>query len=181
VTVRVVPLVVQAGGVETPSPLSPAISSGPPMARADAATDADGWTSMSLPGLAEGAYRLEVLIRGALVRPRPTLVVGTPAVPPGPALSFAGVTPSPLKAGVRGVVRFTLPASAHVLLDLYDPRGRKVRALANERFAAGPNEVALWTSDAQGRALGAGVYFLRLASVAGAVFEPRVARVVVLP
>ena len=78
-------------------------------------------------------------------------------------------------------MRFTLPASSHVRFDLFDPRGRRVRAVANERFAAGPHEVALWTSDAEGRALGAGVYFLRMASVAGAAFEPRVARMVVLP
>jgi hypothetical protein len=181
VTVRVVPLVRDAAGVLGPSPLSPTISSGAPQAQATTATDPDGWTDLALAGLAEGSYRLEVQIDGQLVRPTPVLVVGTPPPPAAPVLSFAGVTPSPLRAGVRGVVRFTLPASAHVRLDLYDPRGRKVREVANERLAAGPNEVVLWTSDAQGHALGAGVYFLRLASVAGATFEPRVARVVVLP
>ena len=64
---------------------------------------------------------------------------------------------------------------------LYDARGRHVRAIANERFAPGPHELAVWTTDAEGRTLTSGVYFLRMASVAGESFEPRTSRLVVLP
>ena len=46
---------------------------------------------------------------------------------------------------------------------------------------SGAHEVTLWTRGADGRTLAAGVYFLRLAPVAGLSFAPQTARVVVLP
>jgi hypothetical protein len=145
------------------------------------ATDQEGWTNATLPALADGRYRIEAAIEDRVVRPSPVVTVGAPAVPAGPAFAFSGVSPQPLRAGVRGAVRFALPASSHVRLDLYDARGRLVRELANERFAPGPHELAVWTTDAAGHTLTSGVYFLRMASLAGASFEPQTSRVVVLP
>ncbi|MEO6462811.1 MAG: matrixin family metalloprotease, partial [Candidatus Eisenbacteria bacterium] len=179
VVVRALPLV---AGATPPGPLDPAL--GMPSAAtisADAAADAEGWTTARLAGLADGAYRIEVFVEGSLVRPVPLLTVGVPPAIGTPALALAGVSPQPLPGGVRGTVRFTLPQAAHVELALYDVRGARTRILAAERFAAGAHEVPLWTRGADGTRLSAGVYFLRLSSLAGASFAPLTARVVVLP
>jgi hypothetical protein len=98
-----------------------------------------------------------------------------------PAVALAGVTPQPLAAGVRGTVRFSLAQSTHLELDLYDVRGARVRSVAAGRFAAGAHELPLWTRDEGGTTMAPGIYFLRLAPVAGAAFTPLTARVVVLP
>lgn len=166
-----------------PGPLDPAHGDAPAAeAVARAATDGDGWTTARLSGLPDGRYRAEVFVNGSLVRPAPLLRVGAePAPPAAPALALAGVVPQPLAGGVRGALRFTLPRSAHVRLDLYDVRGARVRALADRRFDAGANEVVLWTRGSDGTTLSPGVYFARLSPVAGLSFAPLTSRVVVLP
>jgi hypothetical protein len=68
-----------------------------------------------------------------------------------------------------------------VKLDLYDVRGAHVRAVANDRFPAGASEIPFQTVTGDGIALAAGLYYLRMTPVAGVTFEPKTARVVVLP
>jgi hypothetical protein len=181
ITVRAVPLAGRLGGTAIPSPLAPAVGGGVAPVNPVLPTDGDGWTQAILPLLDDGAYRIEATVRGEFVRPAPSVVVGTPAAPAAPAFSFTGLSPQPLRAGTRGTVRFSLPASSHLRLDLYDARGRHVRAVANERFESGPHELALWTTDERGATLTSGVYFLRLSNVAGWAFTPRTSRLVVLP
>lgn len=175
-------LVALPEGAPVPGPLDDALAVDPARAVvAGKATDLDGRTTAEVSGLADGLYRVEVMVEGALVRPAPLVRVGPAPIVAAARPALAGVSPLPLPGGVRGTVRFTLPASAHVRLDLYDPRGARVRAVADRRFPAGANEVALWTRGADGTTLAPGVYFLRLAPVAGAAFAPLTARVVVLP
>jgi hypothetical protein len=170
------PAAAPPGPIDEPLGTAPAAS-----VPAAAAADADGWTGAEVTGLADGLYRLEAVVDGSLVRPAPLVQVGKAATPPVAALALAGVSPLPLRAGTRGVVRFSLPRSAHVVLALHDVRGARVREVASGRFAAGPHEVPLWTRAAGGGTLAPGVYFLRLAAIAGDSFAPLTARLVVLP
>jgi hypothetical protein len=147
----------------------------------DRPTGSDGATTVRFERLPPGLYRIEVTVDGQLVRPVPIVRVGEVPEAAAPALSFAGVTPQPLPAGVRGNLRFTLPQSTHLKLDLYDVRGAHVRVIADGRFAPGGHELPLWTRDDAGIPLAPGVYFLRLNAVAGAAFPPLVERIVVLP
>lgn len=80
------------------------------------------------------------------------------------ALFLASPAPDPLRAGARATLRFGLPADAAATLALYDVGGRRVRELAGGRLAAGEHAVALEASDARGRALASGLYFVRLES-----------------
>jgi hypothetical protein len=64
--------------------------------------------------------------------------------------------PNPMRG--LGVVRFWLPRNEAVTLDVVDARGRRVARLADgESHAAGLNEIPY-----DPRALGNGLYFLRL-------------------
>jgi hypothetical protein len=182
ISVRAVPVPEEPMDALTPrvTTLDQAIAGGPDGVPATRDTDDDGRTAAQLTSLPDGRYRIEATIAGHFVRPAPFVRVGAAPVAPTPAFSFAGVSPQPLAPGVRGLVRFSLPSSAQIRIDLYDARGRLVRAVANERFAAGPHTVALETTGADGRTAAPGVYFLRMVPVAGLDFEPRAVRVVML-
>lgn len=178
-SVRLLPLLPggpRPGPIDGPLEAEPAAVVGP-----DAGTDADGWTSATVPGLGDGLYRLEAFVDGSLVRPAPLVQVGEAPVIAPAALALAGVNPQPLAAGVRGTIRFSLPRSTHVEIALYDVRGARVREVVSGRFDAGANEVPLWTRSAGGETLAPGVYFLRLSAVAGDSFAPLTSRLVVLP
>ena len=64
---------------------------------------------------------------------------------------------------VRGVARFalTLPESRHAEVGVYDLRGSLVKRLVTGELPAGSSEVSWDGSDASGRPMGAGVYFVR--------------------
>ena len=78
------------------------------------------------------------------------------------AMKVRGARPSS-----EAELAFTLAASGHVTLKVYDLQGRTIRTLLDQDAAAG-NFVARWdgTTDSGARAAG-GVYFARLASGAG--------------
>jgi len=178
IEVRAIPLPPNA---TAPAALDPPLATSPAVdVNADLDTDLEGRTTATLPGLADGLYRIETFVENQFVRPASIVRVGLAPVPTTPALALSSVTPSPLTPGVRGVVRFSLPSAADVTLDLYDARGRRVREVAAARYAAGPHSVAFETMGADGRDLSSGVYFLRLTAMAGASFAPQTARVVVL-
>ncbi len=164
-----------------PGPFDPPLAALPVGdVNANADTDIDGHTTMTLPGLPGGRYRIETFVENQFVRPAAILRVGLVPVLPTPAIALSGVSPQPLMPGVRGRARFTLPASADITLDLFDARGRRVREVAAGRFSAGPHEVVLDALGADGRTLSSGVYFLRLSAPAGAGFSPQTSRLVVL-
>ncbi len=73
---------------------------------------------------------------------------------------FAGAFPSP--ATERSTLRFSLSADEDLRLSIYDIRGRLVRKLADERFAAGSREVVWDLKDENGNRLPVGVYLARL-------------------
>jgi len=58
--------------------------------------------------------------------------------------------------------RFSLPTISDVSLEIYDPAGRRVRVLASGQHHAGTHELRWPGTDEEGRALGSGVYFVRL-------------------
>src|SRR6202008_4075090 len=69
-------------------------------------------------------------------------------------------SPNPFRASTR--IRFALPQSADVRLDVFDPAGRRVRSLAGGAFAAARHETAWDGSDAHGHRVSGGLYFYRL-------------------
>ncbi len=104
------------------------------------------------------------------------------AVPPGPApltLELSSPWPNPSRDG-RMLIRYRLPADSGELpvrLGLYDASGRLVRALLDGPQPAGEYRVSFDGTDAQGRRLAAGLYFVRVSR--GALQMAR--RVAVMP
>src|SRR5262249_8740506 len=89
------------------------------------------------------------------------------AVSPGPprvdGLSLS-IGPNPLRAGTGGVVRFSAPAGASLSLDVIDLAGR-ARARLFSGAASGERSLDWRGVDANGSALGAGIYWLRLSQL----------------
>jgi photosystem II stability/assembly factor-like uncharacterized protein len=79
--------------------------------------------------------------------------------------------PNPFRAGTT--VRYTVAETSPIRLLVYDPRGRLVRRLADRIHAAG-SYASFWDGcDNSGRALPAGVYFLRLTDGVGKQMQAR--------
>lgn len=91
-------------------------------------------------------------------------VSGTLADVEGSGASFAlhAVTPNPVAS--RATVRFALPRAGAVSLAIYDVTGARVRTLVNGERAAGEHSATWDGRDDGGRRLGAGAYFVKLAS-----------------
>ncbi len=62
----------------------------------------------------------------------------------------------------RTTIEFGLPQSAHVAINIYDGRGRLVRVLSDEHYAAGVHDVIWNGDDMSGRPVASGLYFSRL-------------------
>ena len=71
---------------------------------------------------------------------------------------------SPNPAAGAATVRFTLPAPAWVTLTIYDVRGRIVRTMLDGISSGGAHDVRWDGLDGEGRRVGSGVYFARLAT-----------------
>jgi len=96
------------------------------------------------------------VVLGDVVTPFPGMTVRTTAVqtPSTPPLSLS-LDGNPLRQ--QGVIRFTLPRSGRVTLDILDPSGRRVERILDEERTAGQQGV-VWSGDR----LHPGLYFLRL-------------------
>ncbi len=70
--------------------------------------------------------------------------------------------PNPTRG--TALIRYSLPTTRPVSLDVYDLGGRLVRRLASGSVTAGAHEARWDGRDAAGRAVAGGVYFYRLAS-----------------
>jgi predicted GH43/DUF377 family glycosyl hydrolase len=79
-------------------------------------------------------------------------------------------TPNPFNP--RTTVHFELPAAATIRVDVYDAAGRLVRTLLDGTRSAGRHALAWDGSDASGRGVASGVYFVRL-RMDGAVVDTR--------
>jgi len=100
-----------------------------------------------------------------VLSPDPTGVGDTPTAPL-PELSLRLLN-APVFSDRGAPVSFTLPYAGHVALRVYDVRGSIVSTLVNSDLGEG-NHAVTWDGRARdGRALGAGVYFLRLDAPAG--------------
>lgn len=82
--------------------------------------------------------------------------------PAAAPLSFAPVRPNP--AHGEATLRFTLPQTGPVTLEVIDASGRRVCVLPQGTLAAGPHEVRWDGRDATGRLTAPGLYWARLTS-----------------
>ncbi len=87
-------------------------------------------------------------------------------VPSGPVLLGAN-HPNPFNP--LTVIPVSTPAASRLRLEIFDARGRLVRRLADEVFAAGEHQVRWDGQDEAGRASPSGVYFVRLQDERGSV------------
>jgi len=76
------------------------------------------------------------------------------------AVAITGVWPNPFNP--RTNIAFTVPATAHVRLAVYDLRGRRVDVLVDEVRGAGSYAVVWQGRSSDGGPLSSGVYFARL-------------------
>ena len=117
--------------------------------------------STDLAGVAE--YRLELIPNSVDV------VAGdVPAV-----TQLAPAAPSPF--GAQTTIAFDLAREGSVALEVFDVRGARVRTLAKGAWQAGRHRISWDGRDDAGGRLGAGVYFVRLAT-GGQVWNRKVVR-----
>ena len=88
-----------------------------------------------------------------------------------PAFSLLEAAPNPF--GEATAVRWLLARGARIRADVYDVRGRRVASLLDGVRPAGPGEVRWSGRDGNGRAVAAGVYFVRV-TAAGETHARRV-------
>jgi len=85
-------------------------------------------------------------------------VVSVPSAAPQAARDFRlTATPSPFST--RTSLRFTLPATTRLTLDLFDIHGKRMARVAEGEFAAGPHAITL-----EARTLPPGLYLARLST-----------------
>ena len=108
-------------------------------------------------GLDLEAYGVQVL-----EFPGVSAVNEEPPVPPVHGLRLEQNHPNPFNPATS--LRYHLARPAQVELGVYDVAGRRVAELVNEKQAAGMQEARWDGRDQQGRAVGAGIYFARLAA-----------------
>ncbi|MFH1219167.1 MAG: FlgD immunoglobulin-like domain containing protein [Candidatus Eisenbacteria bacterium] len=78
------------------------------------------------------------------------------------ALNLFQNTPNPF--GSETAIRFTIPSKMSVNLSIFDVTGRLVRSVDNRELPAGEYSASWDGNDAFGSKVGAGVYFVRLAT-----------------
>ncbi len=76
--------------------------------------------------------------------------------------SLLPAEPNPFTHETR--VRYSIPCARRVKIAVYDPLGRQVRLLSDQFEPAGGHEVVWDATDAEGRPVTAGIYFLRMQS-----------------
>ena len=79
-----------------------------------------------------------------------------------PRLALRPAQPNPF--GTETTLAFEMPAAADVTLAVYSVDGRLVRTLVEGHAGPGPVEVSWDGLDGQGRRVGSGLYFIRLAA-----------------
>ena len=83
--------------------------------------------------------------------------------------SLGGSRPNPF--GHRTVIRFQLPEAGDALLGIYDPNGRRIRALWNGEIDAGRHRLEWDGRGDDGHPVASGVYFCRFRG--GGISESR--------
>ncbi len=91
-------------------------------------------------------------------------VLGAPAGDALPTtLEFAPLSPNPFATST--MIAFALPARGHVTAEVFDVKGERVCTLVNGTRDAGRYRENWRGTDTQGRAVSAGVYFVRVRAV----------------
>jgi hypothetical protein len=109
----------------------------------------------------EGKYVAEGMISGE------ALVSGTAGVVPGwseggDVLELVPLRAAPNPSGSATSIEYSVPASGHVSVVVYDVSGQCVRSLVDGRESAGRGEVVWDGRDSAGREVAGGIYFCRL-------------------
>jgi hypothetical protein len=81
-----------------------------------------------------------------------------------PQRGGAALSASPNPFNPRVSIQYSLPKAGHMLLKVFDMRGHLVRTLVDEHRAEGADTVVWQGDDDNGRAVGSGVYELRLSA-----------------
>jgi hypothetical protein len=89
----------------------------------------------------------------------PSAGVPTVAVPGDPGLCLS-VDPSPSRGDC--IIEYTLTSARHVVISLYDIRGRRVRLLQDAWKVEGAHLTAWDGTDSDGSPMPEGIYFVRL-------------------
>ena len=93
-----------------------------------------------------------------------------PALP----LEFALLPNMPNPFNAETAIRFVLPWSARVRLEIFNALGQQVRTLAAGKMAAGPHQIKWNGTDDRGRAVASGLYVYRLLTPQYLVSRPMV-------
>jgi hypothetical protein len=93
-----------------------------------------------------------------------------PDEPPPSPFQITSAYPNPFnpRVTVEFTVEFNVPVAAEVRLDIYDLRGRLVRRMDSQVFAAGEHTTSWDGTTEDGGRVGSGVYFMRLLTGLGA-------------
>lgn len=93
--------------------------------------------------------------------------------PPGPDGKVAGMTPADTFAVGQNYpnpfnpvtqIRFTLPATMHALIEIYNILGQRIRTIANQEFGPGEHFVLWDGTNADGEPVSSGIYLYRVAA-----------------
>src|SRR5436190_23793357 len=149
-------------------PGSPAIDSGDSGSPSWPSTDADGEPRKDIPGVPNtGAGPIAYADRGAYERISTAVDVPVQIAVTSSDLRLA---PNPMRG--RGTLSLSLERPGHLVVQLFDPRGRVVRRVADRDASAGHVELEISGIDDDGRPLASGVYFLRVQTL-GRTLEGR--------
>lgn len=112
----------------------------------------------------DGEHEIESLVPN---NPCTTFPAIAPPPPPGAPATVILEQSFPNPFGASTTIRFALPRTAPVTLEVLDLKGGKVRTLLNESRDAGQNFVVWDGRNDAGSALPAGLYFYRLSFEGG--------------
>lgn len=101
-----------------------------------------------------------LFIVGSSSRTEPASIRTVRSSPAGPSFALHANRPNPFERTTT--LRFALPHTAHVRLDIFDMQGRRVRVLANKAFAAGEHDLVWDRRTSSGGLARPGIYFYRI-------------------
>ena len=111
-------------------------------------------------------YRLQPIDAAGHAGSAVEVDTAAPTAAPTPrAFRVGEATPNPFNP--RTQVTLSLPATQRVRAELLDLRGRRLRTILDRELAAGEHRLIIDGQDARGRAMGSGVYLLRIVSTSG--------------
>ena len=123
-------------------------------------------------GIPIGVFTIESLKRVSLDNSRPTAVESLVTEPLPNMFNLAAAYPNPFNP--RTTIRFSLPHTAPVQLELFNMQGQLVRRLFTGQLQAGWFAIEWDGTDNNGRQVGSGVYLFRFLTPAGQISQKAV-------